>query len=160
MTVNAVAIPPPPEVGLDICGRQVLAREHDGTRYPRYVDCAGGCGCLIGVGGVVETAEHVSCAVLRGAVAKKPPAADPPVVLDETRLREIGDLIRYKSSVSFTSHRAHESVAAMLGALTAIDRLHRPCPDDPAACTCGGPALCPTRQAFTVPPPRVRAVAL
>lgn len=47
-----------------------------------------------------------------------------PVVLDDARLAEIGDLIRYESSVSFHSHRARESIEAMNTALKAVRALH------------------------------------
>jgi hypothetical protein len=47
-----------------------------------------------------------------------------PVTLDAARLSEIGDLIRYETSVTFTSARAYESVRAMHTALKAVRALH------------------------------------
>jgi hypothetical protein len=46
----------PPEVVVDVHGRQVLA-----AGYNRYVPCEGGCGYVIGVGDGVGTAWHLSC---------------------------------------------------------------------------------------------------
>lgn len=49
-----------------------------------------------------------------------------PVPLDATRLAEIGDLLRYQSSISFQSARAAESVGALHTAVAAVYALHHP----------------------------------
>lgn len=51
----------PPEVGLDPCGRQVLAVMSDGRNFRHYVPCAKGCGFLIGLGDAFDEAWHESC---------------------------------------------------------------------------------------------------
>lgn len=54
--------PPPPEVETDNNGAQLFRMMQDGKHFPRYVECAGGCGWWIGVGDAVDTATHDSCA--------------------------------------------------------------------------------------------------
>ena len=46
----------PPEVQLDLCGRQVCA-----PGFTRYIECDEGCGFLIGVGDAIDSVSHNSC---------------------------------------------------------------------------------------------------
>lgn len=71
VTVPRRMWPPPPEVlvsqgaagwGDPPYGQQIFHRTNGGKHFPRYVECAGGCGWLIGVGDAVDTATHASCA--------------------------------------------------------------------------------------------------
>jgi hypothetical protein len=58
VTHNAESVAPP-EVHLDLCGRQILA-----PGFPRYLPCAKECGYLIGCGDAVDTVWHESCETL------------------------------------------------------------------------------------------------
>lgn len=54
--------PPPPEVEVDPIGNQLHARDpRTGEYFPRYLECAAGCGWLIGCGDAVDTVTHLSC---------------------------------------------------------------------------------------------------
>lgn len=98
----------PFEVELDRDGKQILSLidegPSEGQRYARYVDCAGGCGFLIGCGDAVESASHLSCATLAAGGSKFP---------DCHRADTFGEQYRCSTNCQFGQVCAHGHFASV-----------------------------------------------